>query len=43
MTMYHDVPLVHPQAAPRYLSASEVVRLVQGDNVPGVGRVGYQP
>jgi hypothetical protein len=32
----HDLPLVSPQWSPRQLSAAEVVRLVQGDDVPGV-------
>jgi hypothetical protein len=31
-----DFPLVSPQWTPRRLSAAEVVRLVQGDDVPGV-------
>jgi hypothetical protein len=36
MTWVHDLPSVSPQWSPRQLSASEVVRLVQGDDVPGV-------
>jgi hypothetical protein len=36
MSSHRDVPLIRPDWSPRRLSAAEVVRLVQGDAVPGV-------
>lgn len=36
MSSFHEIPYVRPEWSPRQLSALEVVRLVQGDPVPGV-------